>query len=106
MQKVGETISTIEASVLPHITEKIGERYYTKQLESEAKTLARNRLIKRMNADPDKMAKRAEIIKDIVAEVKESGVKGSKEVTENFIKILIGQVCEMHPKNKTLIVLK
>ena len=96
----------METSVLPHITEKIGERYYTKQLDSEAKTLARNKLIKRLNADPDKMAKRAEIVKDIVAEMKESGVKGAKEVTENFLKILIGQVCEIHPKNKTLIVLK
>ena len=96
----------METSVLPHITEKIGDRYYTKQLDSEAKTLARNKLIKRLNADPDKMAKRAEIVKDIVTEMKESGVKGAKEVTENFLKILIGQVCEIHPKNKTLIVLK
>ena len=68
--------------------------------------MARNRLVKRLNVDPDKMAKRAEIIKDIVAEVKESGVKGAKEITENFLKILIGQICEIHPKNKTLIVLK
>ena len=106
LTKVGTGIEAIEQGVLPRVTKKIGERYYKKELETEAKTLARNRLIERLNDDPDKMAKKAEICKEIVAEVKDSGTKGTKEVSENFIKTLIAQLCEVYPKNKLFVVLK